>query len=519
MRLKAYVLRTLVLTQLLSFSWMAKAQSASSSIRGTVTDSSGAAIPGAAIALTNIKTGVVVKTQSDSSGSYSFPTVQPGQYSLAVNKQGFATYDLAGFSIEVGQHATEDAPLSVESTSQNITVEANGLSNLLDTQSNDLGTVIGPDSVQQLPLNGRNFLQLGLLSGVALPNSGPSNNTVSQTGHPSQSINVAGNEPDYTTYLVNGISTVGSRANNTSLNLSVDAIDQFEVHYGFFMPDLSASPAVIDVVTKAGTNKLHGGIYEYVRTNQMEAKDYFSTTPPGPYHQNQFGGTIGGPSLHDKLFFFANYEGYQQNQHAFSGGFVPTQAMFNGDFSAVSTPIYDPDTYNPITGTKKQFPNNIIPTTRINSISKSLLGYYTPGAAFNGTANNFGRNPQTTLNTDQVTGRMDFSLNQSNQFFCAGIVGQFAGNERGTIPRAGVSLSAGYGVCGAGVELDAQPDKGESVERGCGARFGVPAGTEVSGHPGAARHYGHVRRRRHPGDQPERVYGVWHVDRIAGRRG
>lgn len=148
--------------------------------------------------------------------------------------------------------------------------------------------------MQQLPLNGRNFLQLGLLSGVALPNSGPSNNTVSQTGHPSQSINVAGNEPDYMTYLVNGISTVGSRANNTSLNLSVDAIDQFEVHYGFFMPDLSASPAVVDVVTKTGTNKFHGGIYEYVRTNQMEAKDYFSTTPPGPYHQNQFGGTLGG---------------------------------------------------------------------------------------------------------------------------------------------------------------------------------------------------------------------------------
>jgi hypothetical protein len=143
MRLKAHVIRALVLTQLLSVSWMAKAQSASSSIQGTVTDSSGAAIPAAAIVLTNTKTGVVLKTQSDSAGNYLFPTVQPGQFSLVVNKQEFATYDLAGFSIEVGQHATENAPLSVGSASQNVTVEANGLADLLDTQSNDLGTVIG----------------------------------------------------------------------------------------------------------------------------------------------------------------------------------------------------------------------------------------------------------------------------------------------------------------------------------------------------------------------------------------
>jgi hypothetical protein len=420
MTLKAIGIHVLICIQLVGLGWMAKAQGVSSSIQGTVADRSGAAISSADVTLTNTKTGVVLKTESDSSGAYSFPTMAPGEYSLSVIKQGFETFNLTEFTIVVGQHATENAALAVGSTTENVTVEANGLANLLDTQSNDLGTVIGQDSVSQLPLNGRNFLQLGLLSGAAQPNSGPSNNTVAQTGHPSQSINVAGNEPDYTAYLVNGISTVGSRANNTSLNLSVDAIDQFEVHYGFFMPDLSASPAVVEVVTKSGANKFHGGLYEYVRTNQMEAKDYFSTTPPGPYHQNQFGGTIGGPILHDKLFFFANYEGYRQNQHAFSSGFVPTQAMFNGDFSALSTPIYDPDTYDPTTGTKKQFPGNKIPSDRINGISKALLAYYTPGAAFNGTANNYGRNPQTTLNTDQVTGRIDFSLNQSNQLFAQG---------------------------------------------------------------------------------------------------
>lgn len=232
--LSGWNLWALVFVQLISTGWIVSAQSVDSSIQGTVSDSSGAMIPGADVALTNDQTGVVRKTQSDSSGAYSFPTVQPGEYSLFITKEGFAAFKLTQFSIEVGQHATEDARLGVASSSQSVTVEANGLANLLETQSDDLGTVIGPHSVAQLPLNGRNFLQLGLLSGAALPNAGPSNNTVSQTGHPNQSINIAGNEPDYTMYLVNGIQTVGSRANNTSLNLSTSAIDQFEVHYGFF---------------------------------------------------------------------------------------------------------------------------------------------------------------------------------------------------------------------------------------------------------------------------------------------
>jgi Carboxypeptidase regulatory-like domain len=398
----------------------AGAQNVNSSIQGTVADKSGAMVPDASVKLTNTRTGVLLKTRSDRSGAYSFPAVQPGVYSLEVTKQGFATYDITEFSLVVGQRASENVTLSVASSAQTVTVEANGLANLLETQSNDLGTVIGPESVAQLPLNGRNFLQLGLLSGTALPNSGPSNNTVSQTGHPSLSINIAGNEPDYTMYLVNGIETVGSRANNTSLNLSVSAIDQFEVHYGFFMPDLGASPGIVDVVTKSGTNRFHGEAYEYVRTDQMEARDYFSTTAPGPYHQNQFGASAGGPILHNKLFFFGNYEGYRQNQHAFSGAYVPTQDMFNGDFSALSTPIYDPATYNSTTGTRQQFPGNIIPSGRINPVSKALLAYFLPGAAITSNSNNFGGNPQTTLNTNQVTGRIDFSANEANQFFAQG---------------------------------------------------------------------------------------------------
>lgn len=156
------------------------AQSGNSSIQGTISDTSGAVIQDASVALMNTATGVVLKAQSDASGSYSFPTVRPGIYSVEVTKDGFASYKISQFKVIVGQHATENAALNIASSSAMVVVNASGLSNLLDTESNDLGTVIGPQSVQQLPLNGRNFLQLGLLSGATQPTSGAANSSISQ---------------------------------------------------------------------------------------------------------------------------------------------------------------------------------------------------------------------------------------------------------------------------------------------------------------------------------------------------
>src|SRR5207302_154748 len=227
-----------------------KGQSVSSSIQGRVVDAGGAVVPGADATLTNVHTGVRFKTETDGTGNYFFPSVLPGVYTLEIAKPGFANYQISQFNIVVGQHATENGTLSVASETQTVTVNAGGLANLLQPESNDLGNVIAPQSVAQLPLNGRNFLQLGLLSGAAQSNSGAAASAVGQTGHPGLSINIAGNEPDFTMYLVNGIQTFGSRAGNTSLNLSVGAIDQFEVHYGFFMPDLGPNPGVVDVITK-----------------------------------------------------------------------------------------------------------------------------------------------------------------------------------------------------------------------------------------------------------------------------
>jgi hypothetical protein len=420
-----------------------RAQSGTSSVQGTVTDTTGAVIQGASVVLTNNSTGVVLTATSDTSGSYSFPSVQPGVYSLDISKEAFASYKISQFTVIVGQHANENATLNVSATAS-VVVNASGLSNLLDTQSNDLGTVIGPQSVQQLPLNGRNYLQLGLLSGATQPTSGAANGSIAQTGHPGMSINIAGNQPDYTMYVVNGLQTLGSRAGNTSLNLSVGAIDQFEVHYGFFMPDMGPNPGIVDVVTKSGTNHIHGEVYEFVRTNQMQARNYFALTgagvpiPPGPYHQNQFGFDIGGPILKEKLFYFTNYEGYRQTQSALQTAHTPTAAMFGGDFSQAGVNIYDPTTFNPATGKRTQFPGNIIPSQSIAPAAKALLSYYLPGSSLS-TTNNVTGTPKQTLNSDQFMGRIDYSVNARNQIFAQGNWLNSPANNPGLFPGQGIA--------------------------------------------------------------------------------
>ena len=447
------------------------AQSGTSSVEGAVSDPSGAALPGAGVVLANTATNVVLKTVTDSSGQYLFPSVPPGVYSIEISDANFAAYRISQFKVIVGQHATEDAKLSPASATT-VNVDASGLSSLIDPQSNDLGTVIGPQSVEQLPLNNRNFLQLGLLSGAAQVNAGAANGSIAQTGHPSVSLNIAGNEPDYTMYVVNGLETLGSRAGNTSLNISTGAIDQFEVHYGFFMPDLGPNPGIVDVVTKGGANHFHGEAYEFVRTNQMQARNYFSLTgtgtpiPPGPYHQNQFGGELGGPILRDKVFFFANYEGYRQTQSAVVTGYTPTTAMFNGDFSAVTTPIYDPASFNAATGMRTPFAGNMIPTARINPASKALLSFYLPGSSLAETPNNISGTPKTTLNSDQITGRIDASLDSRDQIFLQGNWLNSPANNLGLFPGQGTAYPLDTELVNVGWNRTLSPTKVNELRLG-----------------------------------------------------
>ena len=422
-----WVLRlSFVILATITIAFTSQAQTVNSLVEGIVQDTSGAVVPGAELALTNVNTGVKQTTQSNNDGRYVFPSVPVGEYSLRVSKKGFQTYVLSEFTVVVSQQVTENVVLKVGAVTQSVTVQAGGLTPLLQPSSNELGTLISPRQVEQLPLNGRNFLQLGLLSG-ATQSSGPSGGNgdfvSAQGGHPARAINVGGNQQDLTSYLINGMATSGSRMGNVSLDPSIAGIDQFKVRHGFFLPGLGPDPGIVNVITKSGTNRIHGQAFEFLRNNALDARGFFDTVSPPPFRRNQFGGAAGGPIIKNRLFVFGDFEALRQVRINQGRGFTPSAKMFNGDFSELlpNTVIYDPSTFNPSTGLRQAFNGNIIPPGEINSVAKNLLAYYASGSSFASQPFNFFTSVPTRFNANKGTLRVDASLTPRNQIF-----GQFS---------------------------------------------------------------------------------------------
>jgi len=420
--------------------YLSWSQSTTAVIDGDVVDPSGAVVPDCEVKLTSLETGFQLITRTNEQGHYTFPSIPVGTYNLQAEKAGFRTYTLSDLRLTIGLRATQNVVLELGASSQSITIEAGGEAPLLELSSNELGTLIEPVSVQQLPLNGRNYLQLGYLSGAAQNGGTATSNFLSvQTGHADRDITIAGTEQDFVGFTLNGISVAGSRLGDASLNVSISAIDQFKVVQGFILPAMGPDPGIVNVVTKSGTNRLHGEAFEFLRNNALDARNFFeSQSHPGPFRRNQFGGALGGPIRPNRLFFFANYEGFRQVLAATQGGFTPTAAMFRGDFSALSTTIYDPQSFDPGTGRRQPFPGNIIPSTRINSVARKLLAYYLPGSDYNTRPLNVFGDPLQTETSDQTGARLDTNLGKSHVLFGQYMRESSPVDNRGLFPVSGL---------------------------------------------------------------------------------
>lgn len=438
---KVFTLVMLALCILIALPQRMFSQSSASVVEGMVQDATGAVIQNCDVNLLSTETGEKFATHTNEAGVYVFPSVQPGIYSLEVSKYGFKSYSLTNFRITVSSRATQNVVLGLGSAATTVLVDASGSGSLVEPTSNELGTLIEPENVRELPLNGRDFLQLGLLSG-ATQTSGTtvSDFTTLQVGHPDRTIIINGIEQDLTGYVIDGMSTAGTRLGQASLNLSIAAIDQFKIHEGFFLPSEGPNDAgVVSLVSKGGSNHLHGEAFEFVRNTAFDTRQYFDA--PGasasPFHRNQFGGAVGWPILQNRIFFFAHYEGRRQVLSNTVKATVPSAKMFGGNFSELSTVIYDPATYDSSTGLRQPFPGNVIPENRINSMATKLLAYYVsaPGYA---TQNLMG-NPVTTDNYDQYGGRVDVNINAKNALY-----GQYVNENSPTVDAALFPL-AGYG--------------------------------------------------------------------------
>ena len=403
-----------------------RAQLNTATLQGVARDASGAVIPNAAVSVKNVDTGVLKATVSGEQGEFFVPSLQPGTYDITISHQGFQTAKQTSVKLEVGQQANLDFVLPAGSTSETVTV-ATTLSEIPNTDTT-LGTVIEQQQVVDLPLNGRQFSQLIQLAPGVVPidnsqNAGKAPNF--GAGAASPSVNGQTNRSNI--FFLDGIIDSNPFFGGFSFSPSVDDIQEFKAASHTDQAEFGqATGAIVSVITRPGTNTFHGSVFEFNRNTIFNTQiRNFSSSPTTklPYHQNQFGGSLGGPILRGKLFFFANYEGGRQVTPTPGYSTVPTVAERNGDFSGVLpggvTPvIYDPSTYDPVTHTVQPFPGNIIPTPSINTGMQAYLNaiYPQPNAPLLNGANNLYTTTGNQTFGDQGSVRIDYTLGTKDSF-------------------------------------------------------------------------------------------------------
>jgi outer membrane receptor protein involved in Fe transport len=347
---------------------LVKGQTVDTAILGTVVDSSQAAIPNAEVIIEQTATGVSRTVKTNSEGIFEFRYIVPGEYTVQVKADSFRAEKRTGIGIQIGQQAKINFVLQVGSVQQ--TLEVQSTSPLLQTEDATLAGVVSSGRITNLPLNGRKFGDLAILTpGVQVSN--PDNHSSSTAG---SSIASNGGRPTWGQVNIDGVTMVNNRSNYVNMYPSMDAIQEFKVQTGNYSAEYGGNAGTnVNVQIKSGTNQIHGDLFEFFRNDAMDARNYFlpSPLPQNILKQNQFGATVGGPIIKDKTFFFLSYEGIRSTSESPSTAIVLTPAQRRGDFSGSPDSVIDPTTNQP-------FPGNIIPQARLNSVAAAIVNQYMP---------------------------------------------------------------------------------------------------------------------------------------------
>jgi hypothetical protein len=402
---------------LLALSVPAVAQRITASIRGTVTDSTGGVIPGANVTVKSEETGFSRSTVTNAAGSYSFAELPLGTYTVEVSLSGFKSAIRKGITLNVADVRAEDVQLEAGALSETVTVEVPKLA--IQTVGGEVAGLVTGEQVRELPLNGRNFLQLGtLMPGVS---QGDGFNTKDRGLMSGIELAVSGSSLGGNMWTVDGANNNDVGSNRTILVFpSVDAIDEFKVHRNSYGAEFGgAAGAQVNIVTRSGTNEFHGSGYYFGRNDALASRDYFlelNNQPKAPLNINDFGGTFGGPIVKDKLHFFASEEWNREKRGLTRTAFVPTAAERAGDFSGPLIPDCSSDPpIDPLTG--HAFPGNKIPQGRISPAGLLVLQLYplpntTP---VEGSCNNWVTALNTPINWRQDHARVDYTINNQTR--------------------------------------------------------------------------------------------------------
>lgn len=359
----------------------ASGQTTQGEIVGTVRDPQGSSVPGVSVSVTNAGTGLTRTSTTADNGSFRFPALPTGVYELTAEKAGFAKLVVKDIQVSVDEVRTVDVNMAIASQSSTVTVEGAAL--LVNTESQHLGDVINEMQVTALPLNGRNFAQLALLNAGVAAFGGGGGQQGGEGGISGYSSN--GQRSSSNNFMVDGIDNNNYQGGSVSQLPSIDSIQEFQVQTNNYSAEYGRnSGSVVNLVTKSGTNQLHGSLYEFLRNNDLDARNFFAPTTP-ELRLNQFGGTVGGPIRKDRTFFFGNYEGFRQIAGITRLTIVPTDLQKQGIFTDSS-------------GNQVQLP--------LDPVAAQLLKLY-PEPNTNQAGGNFISSPNLTDSTDQYLIKLD----------------------------------------------------------------------------------------------------------------
>lgn len=404
--------------------------SSSSDAAGTVSDASGAKVPGATVHLINTGTKAERTTKTNDSGDWSIPNVPPATYTLRVEKEGFKTSVIPSLPVEIGKTANGSVTLAIGGATE--TVEVTTLPPQLQTQEATVGQVIDQKQINDLPLNGRNVLQLATLAPGVSPAQTGQTGAPAQTGSRSLYITVDGGRGNSTNYVLDGTYVRSVRFNNMSLQPNTDTLQEFNLLRSVFSTEYGQGQAVVSMVTKSGTNKLHGSGYEFARNAVFDARQYFAPAynslgvfqPKPDFYRHQFGGTAGFPIFKDKLFVFGGYEGQRSQRQTVNTALFPTQSELSGNWSSVSQTLPGATGptggYSGVAGGKVGYSNTADGVTVTNRVAQVLNPTYpavtSDALTVNGTSNYILYLPFID-NYNQYTVRGDVTFSQRHSLF------------------------------------------------------------------------------------------------------
>jgi outer membrane receptor protein involved in Fe transport len=365
---------------------------------GLVSDPSGGVVPEAAVTVSNQQTGVKKTTVTNPDGNYTVTPLIAGLYDVTVSKTGFKTSTKTGIRLDVAESARVDLTLELGEVTQTVEVKASVA--MLQTEDTSVGSVVAESGVVNLPLNGRNYLQLATL----VPGTTSQGLSVLFFNLPTNNIVVNGGRESATNYVIDGTNVMEQFTSGSSFTPAPDAIQEFKVETSNMDAKYGGGSSVINAVLKSGTNRLHGTAYEFLRNDAMDSRNFFAPTTP-PLKQSQFGGTFGGPIRKDKTFFFGDYQGTRYLTGTTSDSIVPSAAERTGDFSQLlpTTQLTDPYTGAPLKG-------NIIPA--VAPQSAYLLQQFFPLP--NTSAGTYVQSPAATDSVNQFDVKIDHQIDPSD---------------------------------------------------------------------------------------------------------